>query len=370
MDKDYLDIPFEVKAEDISEEGRFKGYGSTFGGSPDAYGDIVVSGAFLSSLSRGGRNKSGIPMLWQHNASQVPGVWTDLAEDKRGLKVEGQLALKTQLGLETYELMKLGGVKGLSIGYDVVTYERDEKRKVRLLKEVDLWEISLVTFPANTHARVTSVKAIEEAKTERELEEALREASLSKSAAQYIVKLCRQSLRESVSGDGQVRPPMMLSGILDSLKAANEELTKGVIPFRDMGKAPESAPWDAGAEVRAADVMGLKLMCAWYNSAAPDAKGSYKLPHHKAAGGHVCVWRAVAAAMAALLGARGGVAIPAADKKGVYNHLVKHYAQYDKEPPEFRDYSYRELKELFPTARLEDILSSLNDANTHLSIRR
>jgi HK97 family phage prohead protease len=369
MEKQYLDIPFDVKAEDITEEGTFKGYGSTFGGSPDAYGDIVVQGAFLSSISRGGRNKSGVPMLWQHQSSQVPGVWTSLAEDKRGLKVEGKLALKTQLGSESYELMKLGGIKGLSIGYDVVTFETDAHRKVRYLKEVDLWEISLVTFPANTRARITSVKAIEEAKTERQMEQALREAGLSKAAAQYVVSLCRPSLRDSEEEDveGEVEGSLGINAILESLKAVNLEIIKGVIPFKDTGRAPENSPWDAGAEVKQADVEGLRIMCAWYNSAAPDAKGSYKLPHHRAAGGHACVWRAVAAAMAALLGARGGVAIPAADKRGVYNHLAKHYKQFDKEPPEFRDYDYRELKEIFPTAAMEDILSSLVSTNMHLS---
>uniref|UniRef100_A0A6M3ITP4 Putative prohead protease n=1 Tax=viral metagenome TaxID=1070528 RepID=A0A6M3ITP4_9ZZZZ len=226
MDKQYLDIPFEVKLENISEEGRFKGYGSTFGGSPDAYGDVVVNGAFLSSISKGGRNGMGVPMLWQHNTSQIPGVWTSLAEDKRGLKVEGQLALKTQLGMESYELMKLGGIKGLSIGYDVINYEVDEKRKVRYLKEVDLWEVSLVTFPANTRAKITSVKAIEEAKTERELEQALREADLSKAAAQYIVKLCRPSLRESEEEDTEEEGPSALSGILDSLRATNVKIAR------------------------------------------------------------------------------------------------------------------------------------------------
>jgi len=81
-------------------------------------------------------------------------------------------------------------------------------------------------------------------------------------------------------------------------------LAKGVIPYRDLGNAPIDAQWDAGAEVREATVDDLRLMCAWFDSAAPDLKGSYKLPHHRASGGHPAVWRGVAAAMAALLGAR------------------------------------------------------------------
>ena len=110
--------------------------------------------------------------------------------------------------------------------------------------------------------------------------------------------------------------------------------TKSVIPYKETGKAPESEAWDAGAEVGAASVEDLKIMCAWYDEQKPDVKSSYKLPHHKASG-HGVVWRAVAAAMAALLGGRGGVNVPDADKQGIYNHLAKHYAQFNKEPPAF-----------------------------------
>lgn len=125
-----------------------------------------------------------------------------------------------------------------------------------------------------------------------------------------------------------------------------EVVEKGVIPFKETPKAPEGEAWDATKEVREAEVSDLKIMCAWFDSANPDIKSSYKLPHHKAKG-HAVVWRAVVAAMAALFGARGGVNIPAGDRKGVYNHLVKHYKQFGKEPPEFRDYNEEELKELF-----------------------
>ena len=134
---------------------------------------------------------------------------------------------------------------------------------------------------------------------------------------------------------------------LENLEIEIETEEKSVIPFKETPKAPEDEEWDAGKEVRQAEISDLKIICTWFDSENPDVKGAYKLPHHKASG-HAVVWRAVAAAMAALLGARGGVAIPAGDKKGVYNHLVKHYKQFDKEPPDFRDYEEAELKELFP----------------------
>jgi hypothetical protein len=123
--------------------------------------------------------------------------------------------------------------------------------------------------------------------------------------------------------------------------AAKEE-AKGVIPFKETPKAPEDTPWDGPGEIREAEVSDLKVMCAWFDSENPDIKGSYKLPHHKAKG-HAVVWKGVAASMAVLFGARGGVDVPAGDRKGIYNHLVKHYKQFDKEPPEFREYDEEDI---------------------------
>jgi len=136
--------------------------------------------------------------------------------------------------------------------------------------------------------------------------------------------------------------------IEDEIEIEDLELEeKGVIPYKDLGKMPEDTPWNGPAEVREAEVSDLKLMCAWYDSEKPDIKSSYKLPHHKAKG-HKAVWKGVAAAMAALLGARGGVNIPDSDRKGIYNHLAKHYKQFDKPVPEFREYTEAELKAMFP----------------------
>ncbi|NVM21294.1 MAG: HK97 family phage prohead protease [Desulfobacterales bacterium] len=126
-----------------------------------------------------------------------------------------------------------------------------------------------------------------------------------------------------------------------------ENETKGVIPFRETAKAPEGEKWDGPREIREAEVSDLKIMCCWFDSEKPDIKGSYKLPHHKAKG-HAVVWRAVAQCMAILFGARGGVDVPSGDRKGIYNHLVKEYKRFDKEPPEFREYTEEELKGEFP----------------------
>lgn len=120
-------------------------------------------------------------------------------------------------------------------------------------------------------------------------------------------------------------------------KEEDKEYTdKGVIPHKDLGKAPESESWDGAGEIAKAEVDDLKLMCTWFDSEKSEVKGSYKLPHHKANGSHVAVWRGVVAAMASLMGARGGVDIPESDRKGVYNHLKKHYEEFGKEAPEFK----------------------------------
>jgi len=109
------------------------------------------------------------------------------------------------------------------------------------------------------------------------------------------------------------------------------QFSGGVLPYQESRKAPEDESWDFNASEY--DVDQLKRACAWFDSEKPDEKGSYKLPHHKPDG--TIVWRGVAAAMAALMGGRGGVDIPADDKRGVYNHLSKHYTDFDKEPPEY-----------------------------------
>ena len=221
MNKKYFDVPFEIKAEDMDETGLFQGYGSTFGGTPDAYRDVIMPGAFSKSLAKGGRNKSGVALLWQHRSDEPVGVWEELVENKKGLKVTGQLIREVPTGDKAYHLLKQGAVKGLSIGYDTIVHEWDDKKKIRYLKEVDLWEISLVTFPANIRATVTGIKELlQQATTERELEKALRDSDVfSKADAQHIISLCKAVLRDSgsIGNEG-------LSIILDSLKEVNLDI--------------------------------------------------------------------------------------------------------------------------------------------------
>jgi HK97 family phage prohead protease len=174
-----IDVPFEIKA--VNEDGIFSGYGSVFG-VVDSYNEILVAGAFSESLE--GRMPS---LLWQHRSGEPIGVYTGVKEDAVGLHVEGQLALKTARGAEAYELLKMGAISGLSIGFNTREDAYDKVTGIRTLKKVDLWEVSLVTFPANDAARVTGVKAISELQTLSEIEECLRDAGFSKSEALAIV---------------------------------------------------------------------------------------------------------------------------------------------------------------------------------------
>lgn len=166
--RDYLDLAFEIKS--VQDDGTFSGYGSVFN-VVDSYQEVVAPGAFAESL------QSRMPsLLWQHRSGEPIGVWPSVKEDNIGLQVEGKLALKTARGAEAYELLKMGAISGLSIGFMTREDSYDKMTGIRTLKKVDLWEVSLVTFPANDSARVQQVKSIEAIQTYAAAEAHLRES--------------------------------------------------------------------------------------------------------------------------------------------------------------------------------------------------
>lgn len=144
---------FDVKA--IADDGSFTGYASVFGVT-DLGGDAVSPGAFTTSLKKTPAAK--IKMLRSHDTSDPIGVWTSIVENSRGLKATGQLILATVKGRETYELLKAGALDGLSIGYRTKKESYDRAKKVRMLDEVELHEVSIVTFPMNPSATISRVK--------------------------------------------------------------------------------------------------------------------------------------------------------------------------------------------------------------------
>lgn len=138
-----------ITLSETGEEGRIEGYAAIFG-TPDRGGDIIAPGAFAASLAR---RQASVKLLWQHDPAQPIGVWDTITEDARGLKVEGRLLTSVRRGAEAAALLSAGALDGLSIGYRAVKADRQGPH--RHLTEIDLWEISLVTFPMNANARLS-----------------------------------------------------------------------------------------------------------------------------------------------------------------------------------------------------------------------
>lgn len=143
-----------LEAETVSDAGVISGYASRFN-IKDQGGDIVVPGAYTKTLTE--RHPR---MLWNHDSDFPIGRWTKIAEDEKGLYVEGQLALATTKGRDVFELIKMGAVDGLSIGYR--SLKAENRGSARILKELRLFEISVVAFPMQVEAGVSSVKAMDE----------------------------------------------------------------------------------------------------------------------------------------------------------------------------------------------------------------
>lgn len=172
-------IPISIK--EISEDGEFEGYGSTFG-NVDRGMDMVVAGAFRRTLKE--RKLNSIKMLRDHDTRKVVGKWLELREDERGLYAKGKLfADGVQLAKETLHLMREGALDALSIGYRTVKAAWDEDAGIRKLLDVDLWEISVVTFPMNEMATVDAVKRD---LTQRDVERILREGGAPANFAKLV----------------------------------------------------------------------------------------------------------------------------------------------------------------------------------------
>lgn len=188
---------FALQVKDLSEDGTFEGYGSIFG-NVDSYGEKVMPGAFVDSLARHKREGTNVLMLWNHDAREPIGVWEDLAEDAKGLWGKGRFLLDIQRAREVHALAKAKAIGGLSIGYRET--DTDQDGAVRLLKKLELYEISPVSFPANRRARIEAVKSerMEEfAKRLRDgdplpvkdFEDILREAGVPRSMAVQIASV-------------------------------------------------------------------------------------------------------------------------------------------------------------------------------------
>lgn len=177
---------FALQIKAAGDDGTVEGYGSVFG-VRDNYDDVIAKGAFVQSLKDHKAAGTMPAMLWQHDADKPIGVWTEMVEDEKGLRIKGQLAMETVKGKEAHALLKMGALNGLSIGFMSKEWAYDRDTEVRTLTAIDLWEVSLVTFPANEKARVTNVKSADELQAPKDAEKVLRDAGFSKSDATAFV---------------------------------------------------------------------------------------------------------------------------------------------------------------------------------------
>jgi len=287
---------FKGKLKSIGDTGEYEAYASVFG-NVDRDGDIVKKGAFSKTL----QEREIFPIVWFHRPTEVLGG-AKLEEDNYGLKVYGKLNLNVVAAREKYELMKQGVVADHSFAYDVIRKSSTVKdgKNVRVLEEVRLYEVSPlpVGFAANPKATMTLVKA----------------------------------------SNGRV--------IEDDFYHEY----KSVVGYQDLPLADRGQPWDASKarkrlldwardEARAqsngdVDWGKYRKGFLWFDSENPDIAGSYKLPIADIIDGDIkAVPRAIFAAAAVVMGARGGADIPSADVPKVKNHLAKYYKKLDMTPP-------------------------------------
>lgn len=199
---EYKHASFEAKAAPDGD-GRFEGYASVFG-NVDGGMDVVQKGAFTKSLAT--RTPK---MLWQHDPHQIIGVWEAVSEDDRGLFVKGRLFAEIERGRDALTLLREGALDSMSIGYR--TIEAAPEGRVRKLKEVSLFEVSLVTFAMNELATVTAVKSI---RTEREFEAWLRDAGYSRKEAAAITLHGFKGLNRQRDAEPDAAEPGDLKAVL------------------------------------------------------------------------------------------------------------------------------------------------------------
>ena len=179
----------------VKDDGLFEGYACLFG-KEDLGHDVIRQGAFAKSLAD--RGLDGIKLLYQHDPAQPIGQWLTIREDSKGLFVRGKLATEVAKAREILSMMKAGILDGLSIGFRTVRGSKDPKSGIRHLLELDLWEISIVTFPMQPDARISSVKSRlgagaglqpdDDPLSKRELERKLmHDAGLSRSQARALM---------------------------------------------------------------------------------------------------------------------------------------------------------------------------------------
>lgn len=168
--------PLHLKFESNETAGTFTGLASAYGGEPDSYGDLIAPGAFTESLKKHAAAGTRPALLWQHDQTNPVGVWIKFEDTAEGLAGNGRLTLDVPQAKSAHALMRDDAL-ALSIGYTVPSGGAELVGGARLLKTIDLVEVSLVALPANTRTRITSVKSFNsEEPNPREFERSVRDA--------------------------------------------------------------------------------------------------------------------------------------------------------------------------------------------------
>lgn len=220
-DLTYKSATLEIKKEP-DQDGEFEGYASVFG-VVDGGNDVVNRGAFEKSLAT--RKPK---MLWQHDPQQVIGVWEEVREDEKGLFVKGRILKDVERGREAMALMRAGAIDSMSIGYRTIKASNEGPAdRVRRLMEVELFEVSVVTFPMLSAATITDVKSIDW-KNKRDIERALRDVfALTQSEAKAFMADGFNGLQAKRDVDALGYDMGDVSALSDQLKQLQKVFTNG-----------------------------------------------------------------------------------------------------------------------------------------------
>lgn len=216
--------PIQLKFAGSEQPGEFVGFASTFGGEPDSYGDVIAPGAFTESLKKHKAAGTRPALLWQHDQSNPIGIWLSLKETDIGLLATGRLTLDVPQAKSAYALMKDDALS-LSIGYSIPDNGAEIRNGARILKQIDLHEISAVAMPANGKAKIHRVKAFDPDNPNiREFEHAAREAlGLS---AREVKRLLAGGWRDLVRDEQLDSKEAAL--FIERIQALNAQLRKGI----------------------------------------------------------------------------------------------------------------------------------------------
>jgi Escherichia/Staphylococcus phage prohead protease len=213
----FHDFQLEIKSTD--GKGEFEGYASVFD-VVDSYDEVVAPGAFAQSLKEHAARGTMPALLWQHDPREPIGKWLEMEEDDHGLRCVGQLLIEVDpVAKRAYGHIEAKSISGLSIGYALDKYEVDNDTGIWTLTEIDLWETSIVTFPANGDSRIDTVKDFKSGGTPalRVMERALRDAlGLSKSQAKAFLAEGYEGLSGRDAGDDD---PLNIADLTQTIRA-------------------------------------------------------------------------------------------------------------------------------------------------------